>query len=259
MSDARVFAQNETYRLPPELDRSTPREVEFTWQARFVVILILVMGVGGVVGGVLMYSKTQSDTALLERELREGIATTGEVVSVVRKGGDEPRMLLTYRYEVAGRQYEGTTKLRTKAAAALSPGARLNIAYFPNEPQRSWMSGHEVRPAPVPVALLIAFVPIFVAGLLRWRLGRDRDLLANGRATMARVVEVKRIFRSTGHGGHYTQRVTVEFETLGGAKQSGRYCTKRAPSAPVVPIVYDADDPKRLTAYPMEMVRLAQW
>src|SRR4051812_3415460 len=53
--------QQQSWTLPPELQRSVPREVEFTAQGRIVVGLMVVAMAVAMVGSVLLFGKAQRD------------------------------------------------------------------------------------------------------------------------------------------------------------------------------------------------------
>jgi hypothetical protein len=79
-------------------------------------------------------------------------------------------------------------------------------------------------------------------------------LLAEGRATMARVTEV----RKRNSGEHRDWRVFYEWTLLSGALRSAHAdLPKRALAVGMfVPLLYDRDDPARHSIFPMSLVRV---
>jgi hypothetical protein len=133
---------------------------------------------------------------------------------------------------------------------------QVPVQYVLSEPDESWLQGYGSRSLPfwlviaVPGLLLLCIVPLIV--LIR----RQAALLRYGRATLARVTNTKK----KNLGDHNTWRVEYEWKLLSGAIHSGRHDSGKNPPlvGASIPIVYDRDNPKRHSAYPLCLVKIAR-
>ena len=82
---------------------------------------------------------------------------------------------------------------------------------------------------------------------------RQWILLSEGRVAQARVIGTKKVRRDK----RTAFRVSYEFQTLSGAKQTSRYEVGKTPPpiGTVIPIVYHRDKPQWSAKYPFQLVR----
>jgi len=242
----------EPSRLPPELLRSVPRDVRLTAGGFAVALFAIALAIAALVSAIVMsaaYARSESDRQLRARDSR---TATAEVVQAVTRG-EEPRRIVTYRYEVDGRLYTGTAGLRNRDRRDVTIGAPVRIMYLGSRPQTNWLIGYEPRRFPVWVIPVVALSLLLAAAAVARGVRRQWVLLSEGRVAQARVIGTKKIRRD-----HHTAfRVSYEFETLSGAKQTSRLeVGKTAPAiGAVIPIVYHRDKPQWSAAYPFPLVR----
>jgi hypothetical protein len=160
---------------------------------------------------------------------------------------------VTYRYEVDGRFYTGTARLRDRDGRDLKNGASLQIGYLKSRPQTNWLTGYEPRGLPLWVIPVVALSLLLGAMAVARSVRRQWVLLSEGRVAQARVIGTKKI--SSDHGTKF--RVSYEFETLSGAKQTSRCEVGKTPPTigTLIPIVYHRDKPQWSAAYPFKLVR----
>jgi len=238
--------------LPVELAGYVPRAVRLSAGGRAVVMGAVALAVTGVVIPAVMWVDRERKAELRARIEREGVAAVAEVTRTGKTGGEHPERFADYRFG----DYVGRVVLRDRDRRAWEVGDAIQVRYLPGDPSRSWAVGYE--PAGVPLGALPAvagtfFVgPAFIVMLVR----RQWRLLAEGRATMGRVVAVKRSRNSEG-GTNY--RAEYEVTLLSGAvRRIWAAGDKRLAVGAVVPVVYDAENPKRLARYPMPLVRVVR-
>jgi len=227
--------------IPAELMRSSPRPVRLTGGGRAVATLALALAAGAAFSGPWLYALAE-DSA--ERRREAAVSTTAEVVRVDRER-------FTYSYAAAGRVYQGRARYRRRSP----PGNGVVVHYRPSDPARSWLAGRE------PQGLPFWLVPVAPAGLalaalaLGFALRRQRALLSEGYAALARVTEARRVRTGTHSGSGY--RVDYEFRTLSGASRSGHFDdSKKPPPGSLLIILYDPDQPRRQARYPLSLVRI---
>ena len=82
---------------------------------------------------------------------------------------------------------------------------------------------------------------------------RQWILLSEGRVAQARVIGSKKVSRDKARA----YRVSYEFQTLSGAKQTSRCEVGKTPPpiGAMIPIVYHRDKPPWSATYPMQLVR----
>jgi hypothetical protein len=241
--------------VPSELLGSVPRDVRLT----FAGIALTVVGIAFVVGALatalgmsVAYLRTDA-----ERQLRErvGVSDIAEVIEVAVRRGEHPRRDVRYRYDVDGRAYTGRATLREKDRPTIARGTPIPIEYLPAQPEKSWLAG--ARPSVVPLVLIPFAVLALLAsaGVIACSVRRQWILLSEGRVAVARVTASKKVSRDTGRA----YKVSYEFQTLSGARQTSRCETGKAPAlGAVIPIVYHRDQPSWSTMYPLQLVRPAR-
>ncbi len=245
--------ETEGARIPDELQGSIPREVRLSGGGVVLAVVAVAMAVGALVSAILMsiaYQRQQREQQIRERD---AVTVQAEVADVTVRRGDNPRRIVTYRYEAGGRLYTGRTSFGERAHRELEAGSRIAIGYVPSAPGTSWMIGHE--PGGVPLVAIVLIPLGLVSGAAAMALGLRRQwiLLMEGRPALARVIDQKRVHRDK----HRAYQVTYEFQTLSGSTKTGSFEVGKNPPAvgTVVPIVYHPDNPRRTAKYPLTLVR----
>ena len=240
--------------IPPELTGTIPRNVALTPGGLALAVIATVMAVGGVVAGVALSAANHRSAAEAAARAGDAASAPAEVVAVRVVRGDNPREILTYRYEVDGRPYGGEARVRLRTGHPTAVGDRIGIHYLHSAPQQNWLGGAE-PPVEPPIFLipLIMLSMLGGAGLMAWAIRREWLLLVDGRPALARVTSTRTVHH--GHGQSY--RVNYEFQTISGATVTARSESGRrpAPIGSVVPIVYHRESPKWTAVYPLQLVR----
>jgi hypothetical protein len=239
--------------LPPELRGSVPRDVRLTAGGRTVAALAIVLAAGALVSAILLSLVYTRSVAERQLRAREGRTADAEVVRLEVTRGEQPRRTVMYRYEVDGRPYTGRARQRRDDRGNLESGAAIRIGYLPSRPEASWLIGDQPRSLPfwtIPLAMLSLLLA--AAGVAR-SLWRQWILLSEGRVAAARVIQTTKVHRNH----HAAFRVSYEFHTLSGAKQTARFEMGATPPpiGSVIPIVYHRDKPQWSAAYPLQLVR----
>ena len=130
---------------------------------------------------------------------------------------------------------------------------RTITAQRPSEPGRSWLQGYGPREQPVWAAAILPTAGVPGALLIVFLLRRQKRLLKEGRAVMARVISTEKTSKYED-----SWRVTYSWTLLNGAVRKAHLSrtAKPAGSASFVPVVYDPDQPERHSVYPLSLVRL---
>lgn len=242
-----------TTRLPSELTGSIPRDVELTRGGIAAAIAAVALAVGAVVATIVMSIVYSRSVREADVRARAAVTLDATIDGVARSRGEQRRTIVTYRYDVDGKAYTGRATYRRDRGRAFVVGGRLQIAYVPSRPEASWPVEREPGVFPVALIPLMSMALLALAGAVVWTIRRQWVLLSEGRPALARVVAQKKV---QGHD-HKFYRITCEFETLSGARQTVRVDTRRTPPAlgTRVPVVYHRDKPQRMAMYPLGLVR----
>jgi hypothetical protein len=238
---------------PSELSRTVPRDVRLTGAGIALMTVAGAMAIGALASAILMsvvYTRSDAERQLRERD---GIAARAEVVQVAMRRGEHPRRVVTYRYDVGGRRYDGRTTLRQSDRREIARSEAIAISYLRSQPDMSWMAGYEPDAFPLGVIPLISISLLAGAAAIARGVRRQWLLLHNGRVAQARIVGQKQIRKDK----RKAVRLRYEFRTLSGATQTGR-CDVGKTAPPIgatITVVYHRDDPQWSAAYPLQLVR----
>jgi hypothetical protein len=252
---ARETGPRAAWSMPPELERALPRNVELNPSGVSLAVIAVLLGVVAI-GSLGAFSMARG-TAQRERESleRSGVGVEAVVVGAGRNSGDDKRRYAIYRYVAGGREHPRRVTLRHSDHRSAVPGDRFDVRYLPDDPGKSWVVGYEPEGPP---AVAMVAVPLTCAAmglLILWTLRRQLYLLAEGRATQARVVEVKRVRREN----HKSYRVAYEFTAMSGGVRRIRLDARRKPEEnAIITLVYDRENPRRAAVYPFPLVRVVR-
>jgi len=234
--------------LPP--GGSVPRDVRLTASGKFMIGLALVFAAGALATAIIFPIVRAGQVAERAAMVADAESAPATVIDVTHTKGENPRQVITYRYPAAGREYQGTLRLRERDRFAV--GGTFPIRYRRSQPARSWRPGAEPDVMPLPLLPAIPVVLLLIAVGVAWSPRRARVLLSEGRFADARVVSSTKVQ----HQHHSAQRVRYEFTTLSGARMTGTSELGRtAPSVgEMIPIVYHRDNPQWNAIYPLSLV-----
>lgn len=253
MTTTQATGDRTAVRIPDELQGSLPRHVRLTGWGIALAVLTVVMAAAAVAAAILLSILHQHQDRQRQIRQRDAVAIQAEVVNVRLQGGDHPRRIVTYRYEVDGRLYGGTVSFGRRERLDITEGRLIPVAYVPAEPHTSWMVGREPKLFP------LILIPLLSVGLLAGAAGmalglrRQWILLSEGRPALATVLDHKKVHRDK----HNVYRITYEFHTLDGARKTGAFDVGSKPPAvgTILPIIYHRDNPGRAAKYPFALVR----
>jgi hypothetical protein len=254
-----VVSAQEKWRPPSELLRSTPRSVSLTWLGIVLSCLAVLMLGGGAFLGPWLFVQAGRDQALLERMAVEGAVTGGTVEYIGPAYGKDSHRKITFRYEVNGKFYHTSTTLGSNAAKGLQEDGGVRVRYLSTDPLRGWIVGHEPQRTPMWVSPLAGLSMMVAPAIIFFQLKRQRSLLAEGRPAVGVTTRVR---WAGGNHGEGKYRAAYQFQAQNGQTYKGSFRgTKRGCGAvgDSITVVYDADNPKRSTRYPMQFVRIAEW
>ena len=164
---------------------------------------------------------------------------------------------MRYRFVVDGRAYESTEHVSTARRRALHVGSTIDVRYLPGDPQQNDLGGTPRQSLPIWLPFLVGLATAAMGALCLFSIGKQRQLLTEGRAAPAIVRSHHR--HHTGHGGTH-RSLTYEFPLLSGAVATGRSQTSSKPPAvgSVICVIYDPDRPTRSMVYPLSLVQPAR-
>jgi hypothetical protein len=241
--------------LPPEMLRSAPRTVALTFEGAAAITVAVLLALAGIGGGAAFYAVADRDQHRASEWISASAPAPAEVIRLGRTRDDHPRRVVSYRYSAGGREYEGRTVLRERDRRDFPLGSAVAVRFAVSDPAVSWMPDYEPRGAPLWVAPLISLAALLAAVLIALGVRRQRLMLEEGRAALARVTRVKK--RAERNRRSY-YRVEYEFTLLSGAVRQGRAENARqAPEAgSMVVILYDRERPEKSALYPLSLVRV---
>jgi len=198
--------------------------------------------------GIWMFVKAEKDQIERETLRQEATVAQAEVTQLTRTRGDNSRYYAAFRFTVSGREYKGRVSLPRSRWQRLRTGSTLEIVYRASNPASYWIPGREPNTMPFWVGPVAALTMVLVGSFLAAGLVHQGKLLSEGRSAHGRVTHTTK--DQHGHIVHY------EFRLPNGAVRKGKYGPVSA--APdiggAVSIVYDPDDPKRVSKLPLTLV-----
>jgi hypothetical protein len=237
--------------LPSELAGMVPRDVRLSSAGRVVAALAAALMAAAVAAAIAL-----SIAVAGGREHRERVLVDAQTISVDRTGGEHPRRIVSYRFAVDDRSYQGRTRLREGDHREVFQGTLIPVEYVASDPAENWIRGYEPRGVPPWTIPLVSGSLLAAAAGVARGLRRSCVLLSEGRAVEARVLSQKKVQRDK----HSAYEITCEFRDLSGALHSMRYDVLKAPPAvgTALTIVYHRDDPRWHAVYPLRNVRPAR-
>ena len=252
--DRRRVATLENDQLPAPLQRSAPRDVTLNGSGWVSAICAIALLLGGAVGGPFAAGKLAEDSERAAKLHAAGVSTEANVIQVRKRRGDNPQLTVEYRYSANGQEFSNRVQLRRDdpMADTVDTGARIQVRYLPSEPRRSWPAGYGPREQPVWPAAILPAIAIPGAVAIMWLLHRQKRLLREGRAAMARVTSANKTSKYED-----SWRVSYSWTLLSGAVRKAHVSRTADPgSGAFVPVIYDPDHPEHHSVYPLSLVRL---
>ncbi len=238
------------WKPPAELANPGPREVEIAAGGIALLVLSGLLVLGGIAAGIFLWRDGTGRAAFQQRLAGEGVTAEAVVTRLYRGGGKDSSRFAAYQFEFDGSIYRSSTRVPRSIWNTLKEGQPLTVRFVPSDPARSRPVDWSTAGPPAWVALLPASGLIALAGVFVWAVRRAHRLLSEGRPAPGIVVRHSR----AKHG----QYLHYEFPLLNGSIGTGKSDPSRnpVPVGDAICIVYDRDNPKRNSTYPMQLFRV---
>ena len=240
--------------LPPELERSAPRDVGLTAGGRVLNALAWLLAAAALVAGATLHieARRQADTA--SDFDRRSVTASAVVDRLWRKTGDGKPAFAAFHFNANGTRIEGESRMQLSAWRELRTGSTIPVRYLPETPRQFLLAGQRRSRMPfaVPyvVSSILGAVALLCVAPIRWQ----RRLLSEGRSARAVVTEVK---KTKGSHGETHRAMVYQFRVLAGTIATGKAAaTKTAEVGAAINVVYDPERPARNRPYPFSLVTL---
>jgi hypothetical protein len=207
--------------------------------ATIVVGVFALIGIGIAWG---CFYRVRQDNRFAKEGQTAIAAVQATDISVQRKNANVVYHV-RYKFEVSGQKYEGSGDLPThKSLRNAERTQQLSIQYVESDPRINRPS--EAHALPIAIAFvtpLVLFLPLTIFALA---LGRDRELLTEGRLAVGRVIG------STSGGRRYSRCYYYDFADAIGQVRRGSswlqsYSAKGTNVGSAVHVIYLPEDAKR--------------
>lgn len=237
---------------PPDgLGYSSLRPVRLTGGGTAVLAAAALLSIGAVVAGVALGSQARRQSGA-QRELQEKGLTTDAVVTRVWRASEEGKQpWVAYRFTSAGREYEKRVKTPRRIWKNLEAGVTIPVRFVPSNPAINHPRGWDGGRVPFWLPYLV-FTSLAVLALLTTMPVRNQArLLAEGRPAPGLVTGLKKNDNAV--------TVMYEFRLLSGAIGKGSGSAGRRPpvQGSSICVLYDPENPRRNSLYPLGLVKLA--
>jgi hypothetical protein len=238
--------------VPPRgLEQSRPRAVRFTAAGWALVVVSAALVIGGLVAGIVLsaVAARQQDERLRLRD--RGVNAAAVVTRLWTSNGEERRHWVQFRFSAGNRFSEGRRRISRATWSTLKLGSWIPVRYDPENPDVYTVFGREQQGIPQLVPFLVGFGVPVSGVLLTIPLMVQRRLLVEGRPAPGVVTKHKRT-----KGQHGTQHdVRYEFLLLNGSAHAGKCTNAKLVEGQPISVLYEPDNPKRNTPYPLSLVR----
>jgi len=236
---------------PPAELATGPREVEMAAGGLALLVLVFVFAAGAVAGGVFLWRAGTERSAFLARLNAEGATTEGVILRLSRGEGKSSDRFVSYEFEHEGSVYRSRSRVPRRTWDRLHTGQRLNVRFLPADPARNRPADWAPNRLPPWLGFVLAGAALVPAALLALMLRNARLLLTEGRPAPALVLS-----HSGAKGGQ--RAVVYEFPVLNGSICSGKSdaSNRPAPVGETICVIYDRENPKRNSPYPLQLFRV---
>jgi hypothetical protein len=241
----------EGWKPPEELDRPLPRPVRLTSRGIASWLILVSLLAGGVALAVPFARESRLAEAEALRMLAEG-RETGAVVTGLRylRGYG-----VSYKFAMAGREYEGGGGIAKQRWQRLRVGAPVAVRYLPSDPTRNYPSADPPNRIPQWFAFLVCGLVAGTGVVLPVKVRRQSRLLAGGLPAAAVVTRYHSMY--VNYGASQTW-MYYEFPLPGGGTCNGSAeAISQPPEGSVVCVLYDPANPSRNAPYPFGLVKVA--
>ncbi len=238
---------------PPGISRSTPRPVRLSAGGIAMIVAAILMACGGVGGAIAINAQRSSRRARAEHFRENGQTAEGVVTRLWHTGSEDVQYRVQYRFTADGSPYAGQGNLSRRNWKSLNVNGPIEIRYLPANPRQNRPLNSSSGVAPVWIPYLFGAILLSGSVLFPLILRKQRRLLAEGKPAPAVVTRNRQVY--SGEGGSHNE-VCYEFPLLAGGTAKGRSNRRPKPTGTVLCALYDPDNPRRNTLYPMSLVKL---
>ena len=235
---------------PRELRYSGPRAVRLSAPG---IALVCLFGIFVLLAATIGPIVVRGFRSRIERDRlvrQQGVAANAIVNRVWKAPDKEATPMVSYRFAAPGGEFFGQSAMRSGAWRGIHPGDQLTVLYLPSRPEVNQPSEGVPSPPPEWLAWFASLMFLLPAFMFWFLISSQRRLLVDGVAAQGVVTQIRR--------GKQTS-VRYEFKTPSGDTVKGRCDVSRRnlpqPGAPVC-VLYNPDNPRRNSIYPMQMVKL---
>lgn len=250
---APAWHSDRDWRPPHELRWPAPRRVQITTGGLALCLITIAIVVCGD-EGMLSYDRdVKTRAAAVQERIRNSREADGVVTSHWSVGLRHTDYFVSYRYSAEGTEWNAAMiRMTWWQWRRLDVGSPISIVYTPGDPANSFPKNNP--PYVPPSWLAWAIIPILTAfGILPFAaVLRARRYLVYGKPAPARVLPAN--WRP---GKAAT--VNYRFPLGDGRTCDGSFVTTNVPPPDhsVIPILYDPDNPRHSTRYPVSLVKIA--
>ena len=240
------------WKPPDSLGYSSLRPVRLARGGVALAALIAAFTIGGFVLGAVLAGRSRSQASDRELLNDQGLLTDATVLRVWRSGGEDSTRRVRYRLEVQGREFVSSPSVPRRIWDTLKVGSTIPVRYLPADPAINHPADWDVRVTPWWLAFLVPAMFGGLAWIMALLIRRQWRLLGEGRPAPGIVTGLKKSDKAVS--------VLYQFRLLSGAIHKGRGATGTSKSVPavgaVVCVLYDPENPRRNSLYPLSLVRL---
>jgi hypothetical protein len=237
--------------------KATPRHVRLNGSGIVTLIAVAAIVCGWAWGASEIYSRAKISERHAALYPSGAVSTEAQVLRLERRGENDRRTIVHYRYAEGGREHAGAIEVRRRDRDRYTVGSTLPIRYLATEPDASWLDGYPPERRPIWPAFVVSGAAIVAIACPLALIRRQRRLLMYGRGAVAVITGVEK--KRSDKGTYW--KVRYEWTVLSGAKRSGHYQhRKKQPPAvgTMIPIVYDRDHPSHHSRYPLSLVHVGR-
>lgn len=240
-----------TWSEPRELHRAVPREIALTAGGIAIVCLAGLLIVGGMGAMVGLERRVLSQAEFKRLIHEEGREAEARITRHWRSSSKDSQPMVAYEFDCEGRMCKGESSTPSRIWRGLAVGSPLAVRYLPSDPGRNHPRDWEPSMLPFWFPIIIGGVLAVLGAVLGYALHKEKFLLREGRPAPG-------IVTGYGHASHGKKSIHYEFRLMSGGLATGKSSPKRKLPAigAAVCVVYDRDNPRRNSMYPMELVRV---
>lgn len=246
-----------TGHLPPELERSAPRDVGLAAGGRALTLVAWLLVLGAFAAGIALHVKAQRQSNAAVEFERRSVTATAVVDRLWRKSGDGKPAYAAFHFDANGVRINADSRMQLSAWRELRAGSALPVRYLPDNPLHLVAAGQR-RSGRIPFALAYVVSSIMAAAALLClaAIRFQRTLLSEGRPARAVVTAVR---KTHGSSGETHREMAYEFRVLAGTIATGKAAAnKTAQVGATIDVIYDPERPERNRPYPFSLVTLAR-